>query len=58
MQFYIHGRREYTVNIRQQLFRDVYKRQTVFCPAAVFLRVLAFGVDNQPDNDRPRNADK
>ena len=35
---------------------DVYKRQTVLCSAAVFLRVLAFGVDNQPDNDRPRNA--
>lgn len=37
-----------------QIFFELMLRYNI--SVAVFLRVLAFGVDNQPDNDRPRNA--
>lgn len=47
---------KYRVGVRLYVVSPAPTRRTVFCPAAVFLRVLAFGVDNQPDNDRPRNA--
>ena len=45
------------VDIRLYILRAAPTCGTVFHAFPVFLRVLALEVDNQPDNDRARNAE-
>ena len=49
---------KYRVCVRLYVFCVASTCATVFHAFPVLLRVLALDVDNQPDNDRPRNADK
>ena len=48
---------KYGVDIRPYIVCCSPTRTTVLNSSAIFLRVLAFGVDDKPDNGRARNAD-
>ena len=49
---------KYRVGVGLNIFGSPPTGRAVFDTFAVFLRVLAFYIDNQPDKDSPHNTDK